>query len=290
MGQVLRFDDSNQRQAVAKGRVGRVGQGGIERDLLRATPLLDYDHPDITRLFEQRGWDALERDARIQQVYEFVRDEIRFGYSRHERIPASQVLREGFGHCNTKATLLMALLRRAGFRCRLHVGRVRKSLHSGLIPASLYRRLPTAVEQSWVEIEHRERWLGLEGAILDTELLARVQEHWSFWDGPFCGFAIATDALQHPRNDWNGGDTLIQRAALTADLGHYDDPDAFYARHPSNPLGIGALAWRWWYSRAANRRVAQVRAGCIPRRAITPYMLDGAVESAAIGSTRTPAA
>ncbi|QDL94912.1 transglutaminase domain-containing protein (plasmid) [Paroceanicella profunda] len=42
-----------------------------------------------------------------------------FGYNRADDIPASEVLSDGYGQCNTKGTLLMALLRGVGIRCRL---------------------------------------------------------------------------------------------------------------------------------------------------------------------------
>lgn len=45
--------------------------------------------------------------------YNFVRDEILFGYNADDTILASRVLAEGYGQCNTKGTLFMALLRGA---------------------------------------------------------------------------------------------------------------------------------------------------------------------------------
>ena len=48
---------------------------------------------------------------RIGAAYAFVRDEIAFGYNLADDLPASRVLEDGLGQCNTKGTLFMALLR-----------------------------------------------------------------------------------------------------------------------------------------------------------------------------------
>mgnify|MGYP002241704325 CR=1 FL=1 len=37
-----------------------------------------------------------------------------------DSIPASKVLKDGYGQCNTKGTLFMALLRACGVPCRIH--------------------------------------------------------------------------------------------------------------------------------------------------------------------------
>ena len=57
-------------------------------DLLRATPLLDFDHPTIRDLIAARGWAGLVPFGRIGAAYDFVRDEIAFGYNRYDAIPA----------------------------------------------------------------------------------------------------------------------------------------------------------------------------------------------------------
>ena len=89
---------------------------------LRETPMLDFSAPSIRALIRERGWDAPGRGyacaaadgsfEKIRSIYDFVRDEILFGYNTDDSIPASKVLRDGYGQCNTKGTLFMALLRK----------------------------------------------------------------------------------------------------------------------------------------------------------------------------------
>lgn len=86
---------------------------------LAKTRLLDFDATSIAKLIEERGWADLPSDDRIGAIYDFVRNEITFGYNRADDIPASEVLADGHGQCNTKGTLLMALLRVVGVRCQI---------------------------------------------------------------------------------------------------------------------------------------------------------------------------
>ena len=65
------------------------------------TPMLDFSHPAIQRLGEQRGWPELGELGRIGEIYCYVRDEAPFGYNVDDAIPASRVLADGYGRCNT---------------------------------------------------------------------------------------------------------------------------------------------------------------------------------------------
>ena len=47
--------------------------------LLAATPILNFNHPSIAQLIEDRGWKALSQHDRIGAVYDFVRNEVAFG-------------------------------------------------------------------------------------------------------------------------------------------------------------------------------------------------------------------
>ncbi len=81
---------------------------------LRETPMLNFSDLSISRLIAARGWRSLAEFECVRAVHNFVRDEILFGYNTDDAIPASRVLADGFGQCNTKGTLFMALLRGCG--------------------------------------------------------------------------------------------------------------------------------------------------------------------------------
>jgi hypothetical protein len=236
-------------------------EGGTmpEERFVRATRLLDFDHPSIDRLIQTRGWRTLGESDRIGAAYGFVKNEIAFGYNASDDLPASAVLEQGFGQCNTKATLLMALLRAVGTCCRLHAFTIEKRVQKGILPAWIYARIPATILHSWVEVAPEGDWIALEGVILDDPYLQAVQETLGA-ARDFCGYAVATRDLGNPNVEWSGMDTFIQREAIAEDLGIYDDPDTLYAEHGTNLKGLK----RWLYAHIVrhrmNRTVERIRA------------------------------
>ena len=73
--------------------------------------MINYRADSIQKLVKSRRWEELDEFDRIGAVYDFVRNEILFGYNRSDLLTAAEVLSDGYGQCNTKGTLLMALLR-----------------------------------------------------------------------------------------------------------------------------------------------------------------------------------
>ena len=82
--------------------------------------MLDFSTPNIQKLISNRHWKGVEVYNRIKQIYNFVRDEILFGYNVDDSIPASRVLAEGYRQCNTKGTLYISLLRGEDVPCRMN--------------------------------------------------------------------------------------------------------------------------------------------------------------------------
>jgi transglutaminase-like putative cysteine protease len=223
--------------------------------LLAATSLLDVHHADIESLVGRRGWRALPLHDRVGAVYDFVRNEIAFGYNAGDELPASQVLADGIGQCNTKGTLLMALLRAVGVPCRFHGFTIDKALQKGAIRGLAYRLAPRRIIHSWVEVWMNRRWIALEGFILDAPYLSSLQQRFP-QTRRFCGYGVATTDLSAPGVEWRGKDTFIQKEGIVADFGVFDDPDAFYAKHGSNLNG----ARRWLFSTVVRHRMnAHVR-------------------------------
>lgn len=227
---------------------------------LEETPLLDYSHPTLVELVEVRGWKSFAPYDAIGAVYDFVRDEIRFGYNAADDLPASVVLRERYGQCNTKGTLLMALLRSIGVPCRFHGFTIDKTLQRGAIPEFAYRLAPPSIIHSWVELSHEGRWIQLEGFILDAAYLEGVRCMFPDSRGEFCGYAIGTEDIEHPAVQWSGTDTYIQRTGINRDYGVFDSPDAFYARHGTNLSGLRRLLYVHVVRHFMNATVDRIRA------------------------------
>lgn len=227
--------------------------------LLLPTPLLDFEHPQMRFLIEKRGWSTLSEQECIGAAYQFVRDEIAFGYNTSDDLPASSVLADGYGQCNTKATLLMALLRALGIPCRLHGFTIDKLLQKGAVTGWAYALAPRNILHSWVEVWHQGRWIQLEGFILDRRYLSALQVRFASHRGPFLGYGVGTPDLANPAVDWRGSDTYIQRDGINQDFGLFDDPDAFYKKHGANLSGPRGWVFERIVRHQMNRRVERIR-------------------------------
>ncbi len=242
--------------------------------LTASTPLLDYGHPALRALIAQRGWMALDEHDRIGAIYDFVRNDIAFGYNEADTLPASRVLADGIGQCNTKATLFMALLRATGIACRFHGFTIDKALQKGAITGVAYALAPRDIIHSWVEVQVQGQWINLEGFILDTSYLTSLQG--LFPDAKaFCGYGAATPNLQAPAVEWRGTNTYIQKDGINQDLGVFADPDAFYARHGENLSGVKRWLYRHVIRHWMNRNVARIRNTVRPVRTPDAAMPQG---------------
>lgn len=140
-------------------------------DYLTETKMLDYSNENIKQLIRERKWSDMAEFERLKAIYTFVRDEILFGYNVDDSVPASRVLRDGYGQCNTKGTLFMALLRACDIPCRVHGFTIDKKLQKGAMTGIVYRNAPQNVFHSWVEVYFENRWYELEAFILDMGYL-----------------------------------------------------------------------------------------------------------------------
>lgn len=234
---------------------------------LESTRLLDFHAPEIIRLIADHGWAELEsREKKIRALYDFVRNEIRFGYNASDDIAASEVLADGYGQCNTKTTLLMALLRAVAVPCRFHGAVIDKALQRGAVTGIWYALAPAEILHSWVEVFFDTEWRRLEGVIIDAPYLEAVQRRVSAEGATrskFVGYAIATDDIEHPKVEWQGGDTAIQREGIVKDLGIYNGPDQFYEEHGVNVTPVKRFLFSHFVRHRLNAHVSKIRGGTV---------------------------
>lgn len=228
-------------------------------DYLASSPMLDYQHAAIQQLIERQGWRQMSAELQIRSIYNFVRDDIAFGYNRDDALSASQVLMDGYGQCNTKGTLLMALLRAVGIATRFHGFTIFNELQKGAIPAYLFALAPEKIIHSWVEVWFSGRWLEIEGYIIDQPYLTKVQQRFADQCQSFSGYGIATPCLQQPDNEWHGGNTYIQKEGIADDFGVFTLPDHFYQQHGMNLKGIRRVVFRYLLRHLINRNVRAIR-------------------------------
>ncbi|MCM1334553.1 MAG: transglutaminase family protein [Eubacterium sp.] len=226
---------------------------------LSETKMLDYSNEKIQRLITIKGWRKLNEFERLQSIYNFIRDKILFGYNVDDDIPASRVLSDGFGQCNTKGTLFMALLRACEIPCRIHGFTIDKALQKGAMTGIVYKKAPANVFHSWVEAYCGGVWYELEGFILDKKYLNRVQRLNSDCSGAFCGYGIAVKDLQNPIIDFNGNNTYIQSEGINQDFGVYDSPDELLKEHHQEMSALKAFAYKNLGRHLMNRNVKKIR-------------------------------
>ncbi|MBD1582115.1 transglutaminase-like domain-containing protein [Pseudoalteromonas sp. S16_S37] len=228
------------------------------QEYLSHSHLLDFNHPDIQALIASRAWHTMDQPTALKAIYDYVKDEILFGYSAKDTLKASEVLQDGYGQCNTKGTLLMALLRAVGIPCRLQGFKISNNLKSGVMPSWILNLAPKEIIHSWVEVFIAEQWLELEGYIIDKKYLSTIQQRFRNHQGTFIGYGIATPCLQSPNNEFNGTNTYIQKESIIKSLGHFNEPDSFYSRF-SNLTGIKKWLYRYILRHIINLNIKRFR-------------------------------
>jgi transglutaminase-like putative cysteine protease len=228
---------------------------------LQETTLLNYKNIKIQNLIEKNGWIDLALQKRISAVYKFVRDDVLFGYNRDDKLKASEVLEDRYGQCNTKSNLFMALLRALNIPCRLHGFVVDKEMQKGVMTGIWYKMAPHKIIHTWVEIYYKDKWLDMEGVILDLNYLEALQNRYGKREGRFYGYGVATNNFQNPQIEWNENSTYIQKEAVICELGVFDDPDSFYKVHKQDLNFFKRFLYRNMVRYIMNREVGKIR-GC----------------------------
>ena len=233
----------------------------MNNEYLSQTHMLDYDNYKIQELIRKRGWRKLPEFERIRSIYNYIRDEIRFGYNVDDSIPASKVLKDGYGQCNTKGTLFMALLRAVGVPCRVHGFTIRKELQEGAMTGFVYKQAPKNIFHSWVEVYLEDNWYELEAFIIDKDYLGKLQQKNSSCTGAFCKFGVGVEDFKNPVIDFNRNNTYIQSTGINQDFGIYDSPDALLKEHHQEMGYIKKFAFRYYGRHMMNRNVKKIRGG-----------------------------
>lgn len=226
---------------------------------LKSTKILNFDAPNIQALIRERGWKQLADSEKIRYIYNYVRDEVKFGYNTKDSISASEVLQDGFGQCNTKSNLFMALLRAVGIPNRIHGFTIDKALQKGAITGIWYKLSPKNILHSWVEVYLDGEWFNLEGLILDRAYLTALQNKFSDCKTTFCGYGAYTDNFQKPQIEWEKNHTYIQEKGINQDFGLFDTPDEFYKSHQQKLSPMKGWIYRNYVRHLMNKNVEDIR-------------------------------
>lgn len=226
---------------------------------LTNTAMLNYDAAEITELIRAQKWNDLDEYAKIDAIYDFVQNKILLGYNKYDYLTATQVLKDGYGQCNTKATLLMALLRDVGIPCRLHGTKVTKDFQRSLMPKIMAKLAPPLIVHTWAEVYYNGKWLSLEGVITDKAYVFGLQKLYPNHKGKFFDYAVAVKDFGTLQIDFKGENTTIQQQAVVEDLGVFDSPDEFFATHKQEYRGFKKFAYECFGRKIMTRKVAKIR-------------------------------
>ena len=221
--------------------------------------MLDFSNEKIQHLINERKWRKMNAFECLKSIYNFVRDEILFGYNVDDYISASKVLQDGYGQCNTKGTLLMALLRACNIPCRVHGFTIDKKLQKGAMTGIVYKSAPQNVFHSWVEVYFEDKWYELEAFILDIAYLRKLQDKNRNCTGAFCGYGVAVRDFQNPIIDFDRNNTYIQSEGINQDFGIYDSPDELLKEHHQELSSVKAFLYRNIGRHLMNRNVCKIR-------------------------------
>lgn len=225
---------------------------------MQNSKMLNYEDKAIQDLIKSRKWRDLNEFDRIGAVYGFVQNEILLGYNKTDRLTASEVLREGIGQCNTKATLLIALLRAIEIPARLHGAKVTKEFQKSLMPKVMARLAPPYIVHTWAEVLYGGEWVALEGVITDIPYIDALKSRYPH-QKKFFDYAVAVEDLSALQLDWRGKDTFVQSLAVVEDYGIFATPDEFFAEYTQEYRGIKKFLYETVGRKIMTKRAAKVR-------------------------------
>jgi transglutaminase-like putative cysteine protease len=228
---------------------------------LQPTPILDYNSKDIKELVEKHFSFIKNPEKKLEKIYYFVRDEIKFGFNESDNIPASRILKDGYGQCNTKTSLFMALVRTVEIPSRAHFFKINKRVQKGVFPSHIYNRhLKEEIIHSWPEVYLKDKWIALEGVILDKDYLRQIKNRFDT-ENQLEGYGVSVKDLSNLSTDWTGDDTYIQKESITKDEGIYASPDEYYEKYGANVSGLEKVFFKYVIRHLLNRKLRNTRNG-----------------------------
>lgn len=232
----------------------------IYKEYLSETKLLDFSNKNIQKLILDNKWNELSDVEKVKSTYNFTKEKILFGYNKDDCLKASEVLKDGFGQCNTKSIILMALLRALKIPCRIHGFTIDKKLQKGSMTGLVYKLAPKEIFHTYVEVYVNNRWYDLEGVILDDKYLNSLQKIIKpNTDGSFVGYGVATKNFLNPTIYFECCNTYIQNEGIIKDYGIFDNPDELFKEYGQKMNFLKKLSYKYIGRKVMNKNVKKIR-------------------------------
>jgi hypothetical protein len=222
--------------------------------------LADHDSPIVKNKAEvlTRGHETIEE--KIAAIFYYIRDDIKFQFpAEGDLVKASRIIEYGYGQCNNKTTLSLALCKDAGIEARVHFSLIDKEIQRGLITGLFYWIIPKSISHSWLEVKVNNRWFRIDSYINDNAFYQagkrQLQER-----GWHTGYSIAGSKKESSAElDFNN-QGFVQMDAVAGDHGIYDDPMDYYrsSQYKNRPNALTLFIYKI-FIRGVNEKVKRMR-------------------------------
>jgi hypothetical protein len=217
--------------------------------------LADHGNPTVKNkaLILTKCCESIE--DRIKALFYYVRDDIKFQFTAEgDFVPASQTIKYGYGACNNKTILYLALCRAIGIEARIHFSLIDKSIQRGLIKGLLYWIIPQKISHSWLEVKLNNNWFPIDSYINDNEYYIAAKKKLKE-NGWHTGYSIASSKNESSSELDFGKEQFVQMDAVTDDHGVYDDPADYFKspNYKNRPNSLKIFLYKVFISSANNR-------------------------------------
>lgn len=170
--------------------------------------------------------EATEREKAIA-LHDYVRENVKFGFTRYfDAAQPDYTLACGFGHCNPKSQLMVALFRAIGLESYQHFVTIPKDILKDAIPPSRSWLLPAQLSHAYVEVKVEGTWCAIDSYSIDTTLLIAAQARLA-QEGRSLGYGTRVDAT----NVWDGRSDAFSQfdwGMMREDHGRVEDLEAYF--------------------------------------------------------------
>lgn len=159
-------------------------------EFLNITPSLDYNKSNVKNKALEIVTDTSNNTEKALSIFNWMKDNIKF--AADATLPrASKTLKRGFGACNGRSTLHIALLRAVDIPARMGFAYLKSELLEPIIPSFLFGRFPPKIGHVWTECYLDDKWISCETfydtllyeKLLEKKILTKEQVPTIDWDG-----------------------------------------------------------------------------------------------------------
>ena len=155
----------------------------------------------------------------------------------------------------------MTLSRALDIPCKAHFFKINKRVQKGIIPPHIYsRHVEEEITHSWPEVWLKDKWVALEGIILDKDYLRQVKNRFNV-EKRFESYGVSVNDLSTLSTDWSGKDTYVQKGSITRDEGIFASPDYYYKKYGRKVNGFTKFIFKYIVRHLMNRKVRNIRSG-----------------------------